>query len=194
MAHIEAGRQLLPGDAQPPCQTRRDGQQSGAGREPAGRPGQPVGRAVHSIQLRAPADDLAQRVADGRVRRRQLAHVALQSVGIRVDDERPAVTSLDVQERVVIDDLAAALYASRICAYAQGMALIRAGSHAYRWSIDLAEIGRIWKGGCIIRARLLDPVRHAFGSTPDLANGRLEPKSRPRNGLGTRRNPDKVPL
>ena len=75
----------------------------------------------------------------------------------------------------MIDDLAAALYASRICAYAQGMALIRAGSHAYRWSIDLAEIGRIWKGGCIIRARLLDPVRHAFGSTPDLANLLLDP-------------------
>ena len=81
----------------------------------------------------------------------------------------------DAPRDAVIDDLAAALYASRICAYAQGMALIRAGSHAYRWSIDLAEIGRIWKGGCIIRARLLDPVRHAFGSTPDLANLLLDP-------------------
>ena len=70
----------------------------------------------------------------------------------------------------VIADLEAALYAARICDYAQGMALIRAGAEKYNWTIDLAEIGRIWKGGCIIRARLLDPVRNAFKTRPDLAN------------------------
>jgi 6-phosphogluconate dehydrogenase len=75
----------------------------------------------------------------------------------------------------VIADLQDALYAARICAYAQGMALIRAGSDRYDWHINLAEIGRIWKGGCIIRARLLDPVRHAFGATPDLVNLLLDP-------------------
>ena len=69
-----------------------------------------------------------------------------------------------------IDDLASALYASRICAYAQGMALIRQGSDRYQWQTDLAEIGRIWKGGCIIRAKLLDPVRHAFAAQPRLDN------------------------
>ena len=69
-----------------------------------------------------------------------------------------------------IDDLADALYAARICGYAQGMALIRAGSDTYQWNINLAEIGRIWKGGCIIRARLLDPVRQAFNAEPDLVN------------------------
>jgi 6-phosphogluconate dehydrogenase len=75
----------------------------------------------------------------------------------------------------VIADLQDALYAARICAYAQGMALIRAGSDRYDWHINLAEIGRIWKGGCIIRARLLDPVRHAFGAAPDLVNLLLDP-------------------
>jgi 6-phosphogluconate dehydrogenase len=69
-----------------------------------------------------------------------------------------------------IDDLADALYASRICGYAQGMALIRQGSDKYAWNINLAEIARIWKGGCIIRARLLDPVRHAFAAQPSLDN------------------------
>ena len=58
----------------------------------------------------------------------------------------------------VISDLRDALYAARIGAYAQGMALIRAGSNQYNWNINLSEIGRIWKGGCIIRARLLDPA------------------------------------
>jgi 6-phosphogluconate dehydrogenase len=75
----------------------------------------------------------------------------------------------------VISDLRDALYAARICAYAQGMALIRAGSNHYTWNINLAEIGRIWKGGCIIRARLLDPVRHAFGEQPQLVNLLLDP-------------------
>jgi 6-phosphogluconate dehydrogenase len=69
-----------------------------------------------------------------------------------------------------IDDLADGLYASRICAYAQGMALIRQGSDRYEWHISLAEIARIWKGGCIIRARLLDPVRQAFTTQPSLPN------------------------
>jgi 6-phosphogluconate dehydrogenase len=70
----------------------------------------------------------------------------------------------------IIADLADALYAARICDYAQGMALIRAGSDKYRWNIDLSEIARIWKGGCIIRAKLLDPVRQAFAGNPGLVN------------------------
>ena len=74
-----------------------------------------------------------------------------------------------------IDDLASALYAARICAYAQGMALIRAGSDKFAWNINLSEIGRIWKGGCIIRARLLDPVRQAFAANPSLPNLLLDP-------------------
>jgi 6-phosphogluconate dehydrogenase len=70
----------------------------------------------------------------------------------------------------VISDLRDALHAARICSYAQGMALIAAGAAQYKWTINLSEIGRIWKGGCIIRAKLLDPVRQAFKNKPDLIN------------------------
>jgi len=69
-----------------------------------------------------------------------------------------------------IADLQDALQGARICSYAQGMALIAAGSREYSWNVNLAEMARIWKGGCIIRARLLDPVRHAFSNDPSLAN------------------------
>ena len=55
-----------------------------------------------------------------------------------------------------------ALYAAKIIAYAQGMALISTASRTYDWSIDLAETARIWKGGCIIRARLLDDIMAAY--------------------------------
>jgi 6-phosphogluconate dehydrogenase len=69
-----------------------------------------------------------------------------------------------------IGDLQDALQGSRICSYAQGMALIAAGAREYGWNVNLAEMARIWKGGCIIRARLLDPVRQAFMKDPSLAN------------------------
>jgi len=61
-----------------------------------------------------------------------------------------------------------ALYASKICSYAQGMSLIAAGAHEWNWKIDLREIARIWKGGCIIRALLLDPIMQAFDRQPAL--------------------------
>ncbi len=70
----------------------------------------------------------------------------------------------------IVRSAESALYASRVCAYAQGMGLISAASRKYDWAIDLAEIARIWKAGCIIRARLLDPIREAFHSAPELPN------------------------
>jgi 6-phosphogluconate dehydrogenase len=73
------------------------------------------------------------------------------------------------------NDLRDALFAGRVCSYAQGMALIAAGSAEYAWNIDLAEIARIWKGGCIIRARLLDPVRQAFTANRALPNLLVDP-------------------
>jgi 6-phosphogluconate dehydrogenase len=68
-----------------------------------------------------------------------------------------------------------ALYASKICSYAQGMNLIRAGSEAYNWNIDLGECARIWKGGCIIRARFLGKIKQAYGRRADLPNLLLDP-------------------
>jgi 6-phosphogluconate dehydrogenase len=63
-----------------------------------------------------------------------------------------------------------ALFASKVVAYAQGLALIDAASEKYDWGINLREIARIWKGGCIIRARLLDTIMRAYGPQPRIAN------------------------
>ena len=63
-----------------------------------------------------------------------------------------------------------ALLAAKIGSYAQGMHLIRAGSEHYQWNISLREMARIWKGGCIIRARLLDDIMRALDRSPDLPN------------------------
>lgn len=65
------------------------------------------------------------------------------------------------------EDLRQALYASKIASYTQGFALLSAGSREYGYGTDLAEVARIWKAGCIIRARFLDAVRSAFVAEPD---------------------------
>jgi 6-phosphogluconate dehydrogenase len=70
----------------------------------------------------------------------------------------------------LIQDVHDALYAAKICSYAQGMSLIRAGSQEWVWGVNLREMARIWKGGCIIRARFLDSIMRAYERQPDLPN------------------------
>jgi 6-phosphogluconate dehydrogenase len=69
-----------------------------------------------------------------------------------------------------IQDVHDALYAAKICSYAQGMALIQAGSREWKWNIDMREVARIWKAGCIIRAKFLDAIMRAYERQPGLAN------------------------
>jgi 6-phosphogluconate dehydrogenase len=87
----------------------------------------------------------------------------------------PHPVLLTEDRTAVLTDLHDALFASRVCTYAQGMALIAAASRQYEWGIDLSEICRIWTGGCIIRARLLDVAREAFRADPDLPNLLIAP-------------------
>src|SRR6266498_126998 len=70
-------------------------------------------------------------------------------------------------KREMIDALHDALYASKICSYAQGMSLIQEASTTYKWNINLAEVARIWQGGCIIRARFLGKIKAAFQTRND---------------------------
>jgi 6-phosphogluconate dehydrogenase len=79
----------------------------------------------------------------------------------------------DKQE--LIDAVHDALYASKICSYAQGTNLMRAGSDQYQWEINLGEVSRIWKGGCIIRAQFLDKIKQAYQRRADLPNLLLDP-------------------
>jgi 6-phosphogluconate dehydrogenase len=63
-----------------------------------------------------------------------------------------------------------ALYAAKICSYAQGMNLIKAGSEAFGWNVNLGEVARIWQGGCIIRAKFLGRIKEAYQRNSQLAN------------------------
>ncbi len=80
--------------------------------------------------------------------------------------------------KLSIDALEKALYAAKICAYAQGMAMLSQASKVYGYAFDLSEVARIWRGGCIIRARLLEDIRRAYRQTPTLTNLILAPAFR----------------
>ncbi|WP_199246221.1 NADP-dependent phosphogluconate dehydrogenase [[Phormidium] sp. ETS-05] len=69
-----------------------------------------------------------------------------------------------------------ALYCSKICSYAQGMALLSKASQEFNYNLDLSEIARIWKGGCIIRAGFLNKIKRAFKDNPNLPNLLLAPE------------------
>ncbi|CAI0451273.1 unnamed protein product [Linum tenue] len=81
-----------------------------------------------------------------------------------------------VDKEKLIDDVRKALYASKICSYAQGMNLIRAKSVEKGWGLKLGELARIWKGGCIIRAVFLDRIKKAYDRNPELSNLLVDPE------------------
>jgi 6-phosphogluconate dehydrogenase len=82
----------------------------------------------------------------------------------------PAVNLDDEARERLKRALPCALYASRVGIFAQGLALIRTVSDALGWGVDLAEVLRVWRGGCIIRGRLLTPLRQALRAEPSLLN------------------------
>lgn len=70
----------------------------------------------------------------------------------------------------LVEDVRNALYFSKICSYAQGMAMLSLADKEFDYHLNLPEIARIWKAGCIIRAQFLDRIKNAYQSEPGLAN------------------------
>lgn len=68
-----------------------------------------------------------------------------------------------------------ALYAAKICSYAQGFSLMKEAAREYKWQLDLGKISMLWRGGCIIRAKFLKKINEAFKRNPDLPNLLLDP-------------------
>ncbi len=69
-----------------------------------------------------------------------------------------------------VDAIRAALYASKIVAYAQGFEQMAAAAKEYKWDLHYGELATIWRGGCIIRARFLDRIKEAYDKQSDLPN------------------------
>jgi 6-phosphogluconate dehydrogenase len=69
-----------------------------------------------------------------------------------------------------LEQLRQALFASKICSYAQGYQLMRAAAGEYKWDLNYGEIALMWRGGCIIRAQFLGDIKAAYDSDPGLQN------------------------
>jgi 6-phosphogluconate dehydrogenase len=88
----------------------------------------------------------------------------------------PSITPPETTEALgLIEVVREALYAAKLCSYAQGFALLRLASQEYGYDLQYAEIAKIWRGGCIIRARFLNDIRQAFARNPQLPNLLVDP-------------------
>ncbi len=74
-----------------------------------------------------------------------------------------------------IEMIRQALYASKICSYAQGFQLLRAANEEYKWDLDFGRISSLWRAGCIIRAVFLTKIKDAYDRNPGLPNLLLDP-------------------
>ncbi len=74
-----------------------------------------------------------------------------------------------------IEQIRQALYASKICSYAQGFVQLQAAAAEYDWPLNYGDCALLWRGGCIIRAVFLDRIKEAFDADPKLENLLLAP-------------------
>lgn len=94
--------------------------------------------------------------------------------------EASQVLPADVQpftgdKQALIDDIEQALYASKICSYAQGFDILHQAAEEYNWDLHYGDIALMWRGGCIIRARFLGEIKRAYDANPALSNLLLDP-------------------
>jgi 6-phosphogluconate dehydrogenase len=113
----------------------------------------------------------------------QIAEAVFARCLSAIKEERVAASSelsgptatFEGDKEAFLQQLHDAVYASKICSYAQGYQLLRAASEEYQWNLNFGGIALMWRGGCIIRAQFLGKIKEAFDAKPDLANLLLDP-------------------
>jgi len=83
---------------------------------------------------------------------------------------KPATYSYDGDKKELVEKIRQALYFSKIMSYAQGFAQMRTASEEYDWNLQYGEIAKIFRAGCIIRARFLQKITEAYDRNPQLKN------------------------
>ena len=135
----------------------------------AGQKGTGKWTAQTALDLGVPIPTLSQavnaRILSGLKQARVEASGVLTGPGTECEQDR---------ERLVAT-LHSSLHLAMVASYAQGLHLIQTASREYDFGTDLAEVARIWKDGCIIRSRLLDPIKQAYKQEPEMENMLLHP-------------------
>jgi 6-phosphogluconate dehydrogenase len=134
----------------------------------AGSKGTGVWTVQNAVGLGIPVSGIGEAVFARAVSSKPSQRAAVQ----KAFPDRPAIPAVpDGFE----DDVRAALYASKVVAYAQGFDLIIAGAREYGWNINLGNIAKIWRGGCIIRAQFLNRIVEAYDKNPELESLLVDP-------------------
>jgi 6-phosphogluconate dehydrogenase len=86
----------------------------------------------------------------------------------------PSTSTFEGDRKELIEAIRKALYASKICSYAQGFALMKSAAKEYSWNLNYGKISMIFRGGCIIRAQFLHRIKEAYENNPELPNLMLD--------------------
>jgi 6-phosphogluconate dehydrogenase len=105
------------------------------------------------------------------------AAVVARNLSALKSEREPASQNLKVRipnlkndRDVIVNQLKGAIYSSMIITYAQGLAQLLMASKVYNYNLNLEDVAHIWRGGCIIRAALLEDIQAAYHARPDLPN------------------------
>jgi 6-phosphogluconate dehydrogenase len=135
----------------------------------AGQKGTGKWTSVNALDMGIPANSIAEAVFA-----RCLSALKEERVEASKHLKGPAAAYTGNRDEL-INAIRDALYDSKICAYAQGFQLMREAQKEYKWTLDFASIAKIFRGGCIIRARFLQKITDAYTRNGDLVNLLLDP-------------------
>ena len=135
----------------------------------AGQKGTGRWTSLEALNLGIPAQTIAEAVFA-----RAMSAIKEERVSASKELEGPEV-KINVDKKAFIEEIRKALYASKICSYAQGYQLMRAAAEEYDWDLHYGEIALMWRNGCIIRAQFLGKIKEAFDKKPGLQNLLLDP-------------------
>ncbi|MGB1128053.1 MAG: NADP-dependent phosphogluconate dehydrogenase [Opitutales bacterium] len=136
----------------------------------AGQKGTGKWTSVNALDMGTPAPTVAEAVFA-----RCLSAVKDERVAASEILRGPEAPEFEGDKAEMIEAIRQALYASKICSYAQGFQLMAYAQEEYNWTLNFGEIAQIFRGGCIIRAAFLQKITEAYERQPDLANLLLDP-------------------
>jgi 6-phosphogluconate dehydrogenase len=136
----------------------------------AGQKGTGKWTSVNALDMGTPAPTVAEAVFA-----RCISAVKDERVAASKILSGPAAAAFTGDKTEMVEAIREALYASKICSYAQGFQLMREAQKEYNWQLNFGEIAQIFRGGCIIRAAFLQKITEAFARDPELANLLLDP-------------------
>ncbi len=136
----------------------------------AGQKGTGKWTSVNALDMGTPAPTVAEAVFA-----RCISAVKEERVAAEKILKGPEAPAFAGDKAAMVEAIREALYASKICSYAQGFQLMRYAQEEYGWKLNFGEIAQIFRGGCIIRAAFLQKITEAYARDPELANLLLDP-------------------